>query len=535
MQDPTAGDGPLHGRAPIVTTTDPQGRITYANSAFLRRSGFDIGQVLGAPHNVVRHPDMPPRVFGDLWASLQAGQPWTGLIKNSRRDGGSYWVKANVIPARQGETPAGYTSVQLAPQPHEVEKAEAVYRQWREGGGRQHGLRQGRIVDTGWAAWLNALRNPLDLPVQRRVQGSAGLLALLFAGVVACSLAPSAFVSFAQGLGGWRLWAVAAGVVGMVASAAIALYFQRRIVAPLRRSWEAATAIAGGDLGRSFDDSPSAGELRDLNRALDQLVAKMAAVLRDAHEHSVQVGTSVGGLALGAQRLAARSAEQSADVGQVAALTARIDELSARTTASAHEADQAARLATAEAGEARTIAHTLQGSMHDIAAFGERIADISGRIDEISVQTGILALNAAAAASRDVELGRTFTVVASEVRALARRSGEAAQQIRALSDESRQKTEAGLALAGRMGDKADAAARRIGEVGAKVARIREAAQAQSDGVRQIDERLRMLDGSTQQNVALARESVASSDAAARDTAQLQAALGVWHLGGASPA
>jgi aerotaxis receptor len=516
--------------APIVTVTDAQGRITYANSAFQHASGLDVEQAVGAPHSVVRHPEMPARVFADLWASLRRGQPWTGLIRNRHQDGRDYWVQANVIPARRGDEAIGYTSIQLPPSREDIGRAEAVYSAWQAGSGGRHQIRQGRIVETGWSAWLRALRNPLDLPVQRRVQGSAGLLALLFAAGVGGALAPRFVAGLFSAFGSWQPWVVAGGLLGMVASGAIAVYFQGRIVAPLRASCDAATAIAGGDIHRPFDDSARAGELRDLNRALNQLVAKMAAVLRDAHDHSAQVGGRVAGLAEGAQRLAERSAEQSGDVGDVARHTAAIDGLSAGTAESARLAHEASQLATAQADEACAIARTLQSSMQDIAAFGARIGDISDRIDAISVQTGILALNAAAAASRDRELGRTFAVVAAEVRTLARGSGEAAQQIRALSGESRDKTEAGLRLAHAMAGKVDGAAQRIRALGEQVAQIRQAAQDQSLGVQQINDRLRALDASTRLNATLARDSVDASAQARQETARLQAAIGVWHLG-----
>lgn len=518
------------GGAPIVTVTDAQGRITYANSAFHRASGLPVEQAVGAPHSVVRHPEMPARVFADLWASLRRGEPWTGLIRNRHSDGRDYWVQANIIPAWRGDEAVGYTSIQLPPSHEEIQRVEAVYRAWQAGGGTQHQILHGRIVETGWSAWLRALRNPLDLPVQRRVQGSAGLLALLFTAGVGGALAPQSLAALLSGLGGWQPWAIVGGLLGIVASGAIAVYFQGRIVRPLRASCDAATAIAGGDIHRLFDDSPQAGELRDLNRALNQLVAKMGAVLRDAHDHSVQVGEQVAGLADGAERLAERSAEQSGDVGDVAQHTAAIDGLSMGTAESARLAHEASQLATAQANEACEIARTLQVSMQDIAAFGERIGEISGRIDAISVQTGILALNAAAAASRDRELGRTFSVVAAEVRGLARGSGEAAQQIRALSGESRDKTEAGLRLAHAMAGKVDGAAQRIRALGERVAQIRQSAQSQSEGVQQINVRLRALDASTRLNATLARESVDASAAARQETARLQAAVGVWHLG-----
>lgn len=519
-------------RCPIVTATDPQGRITYANAAFLRSAGLEMSQVIGAPHSIVRHPEMPERVFADLWRTLAEGRAWTGLIRNRDGRGGDFWVKANVMPARSGAdgAAAGFTSVQLPPTPHEQQRAERVYRLWGQGGARRQAIRRGRIVATGWAAWLAALRNPFDLPVQRRVQGSAGLLAMLFAGAFAAALWPAEVALLLAPLGGWQLWALLGAGLGVAASAAIAVYFQLRIVRPLSKALRDATAIAGGDIHRLFDDGPAAGELRDLDGALNQLVARMAAVLRDADEHAGQVRQRVGDLADGAGQLAVSAAGQSVNLGEVAAAAAGIDALCTRTVGASHEAHAAVQRAVGEADEACAIAATLQATMGHVAGFGRRIADVSGRIDAIAMQTGILALNAAAAASRDAELGRTFSVVAGEVRALAQRSGEAAQQIRALSEESRQSTEAALRLAVQMGGKVEDAAARVRDMGRLVAHMREAAQAQSAEVAQIDQRLRALEGAAQDNALLAQQGVIASAHAADAGERLRAALRLWHLG-----
>ena len=82
----------------IVTRTDLKGRITYANDAFLRSCGFTREELLGKAHNIVRHPDMPPGAFQDLWDTIKTGKPWSALVKNRRKDGGFYWVRANVSP-----------------------------------------------------------------------------------------------------------------------------------------------------------------------------------------------------------------------------------------------------------------------------------------------------------------------------------------------------------------------------------------------------------------------------------------------------
>ncbi|MFI3120676.1 MAG: PAS domain-containing protein [Methylococcaceae bacterium] len=82
----------------IVSRTDLNGVLTYINDDFLRISGFSKEELIGAPHNIVRHPDVPPEAFEDLWKSLHAGRPWTGLVKNRCRNGDYYWVLANVTP-----------------------------------------------------------------------------------------------------------------------------------------------------------------------------------------------------------------------------------------------------------------------------------------------------------------------------------------------------------------------------------------------------------------------------------------------------
>jgi len=85
----------------IVSKTDTKGRITYVNPAFIEVSGFTEDELLGKAHNIVRHPDMPPEAFADLWRTLQAGEPWTGLVKNRRKNGDFYWVVANVVPVKE--------------------------------------------------------------------------------------------------------------------------------------------------------------------------------------------------------------------------------------------------------------------------------------------------------------------------------------------------------------------------------------------------------------------------------------------------
>jgi aerotaxis receptor len=115
----------------IVSQTDPTGIITMCNNAFVLMSGYTEADLIGTPHYILRHPDMPAVAFKGLWDTLAAGQKWHGYVKNLRRDGGFYWVYATVVAnLRQGRL-VGYTSVRREPHRAKVLEAEALYRQLR--------------------------------------------------------------------------------------------------------------------------------------------------------------------------------------------------------------------------------------------------------------------------------------------------------------------------------------------------------------------------------------------------------------------
>lgn len=112
----------------IVSRTDLKGRITYVNKDFVEISGFAESELLGEPHNVVRHPDMPEEAFADLWQTLQAGRPWQGYVKNRCKNGDFYWVEAHAAPEWEGDQIVGYISVRRKPAREKIQQAEAAYR-----------------------------------------------------------------------------------------------------------------------------------------------------------------------------------------------------------------------------------------------------------------------------------------------------------------------------------------------------------------------------------------------------------------------
>ncbi|NOT20394.1 MAG: PAS domain-containing protein [Sideroxydans sp.] len=160
----------------IVSKTDLKGLITYVNPDFIEASGFTEKELLGQPHNLVRHPDMPVEAFDDLWNTLKKGRPWTGLVKNRRKDGGFYWVVANATPIYEGGSCTGYMSVRSKPTRALIEAHEAAYRLFREG--KQGNLRivEGKAVQSGGLATL--LGRVTNLSEKARMTGIFALLVL---------------------------------------------------------------------------------------------------------------------------------------------------------------------------------------------------------------------------------------------------------------------------------------------------------------------------------------------------------------------
>ncbi len=120
---------PLPDGRLIVSRTDPEGIITHVNDSFVEMSGFSSEELIGKPHYILRHPDMPAVAFKGLWQTLlEEGNKWHGYVKNLRKDGGFYWVYATVIANVRNNEVVGFTSVRRKPSRRKVEEAEALYK-----------------------------------------------------------------------------------------------------------------------------------------------------------------------------------------------------------------------------------------------------------------------------------------------------------------------------------------------------------------------------------------------------------------------
>lgn len=181
-QPVTQREYPLDEQHLLISRTDLEGRITFANAAFVEVSGFDHDELLGANHNIVRHPDMPPEAFADLWQTLKHGRSWQGVVKNRRKNGDHYWVNATVTPITEGKQCVGYTSVRTSVEPQVKAAAERAYARIRAG---RSGLviRRGQALRRGPLGWLARI-NPRSIRARLALLTSAALLLLVASGGV---------------------------------------------------------------------------------------------------------------------------------------------------------------------------------------------------------------------------------------------------------------------------------------------------------------------------------------------------------------
>jgi PAS domain S-box-containing protein len=111
----------------LLSETDEKGIVTYANDAFLKIAGYSGADLMGQPHNIVRHPDMPRAAFKSLWDDVQNKGFWTGFVKNARKGGGFYWVYATVLRSMDKNGNIKYVSIRIKPSRDDIKKAEALY------------------------------------------------------------------------------------------------------------------------------------------------------------------------------------------------------------------------------------------------------------------------------------------------------------------------------------------------------------------------------------------------------------------------
>lgn len=411
----------------LISRTNLQGQITYANPAFVEASGYALHELIGANHNLVRHPSMPKAAFANLWSCIQAGHTWQGLVKNRRQNGQFYWVQAHVVPLVEEGRVVGYASLRTCPDRDAVSLANQVYDKMQRGERTGYQLQQGQLTPTSVFAKVARIRwcaAEVLLPLLLLLLNAFFLLALsqFFIHATTPSLS-------------WP-WITGAGLFVLITNG-LGWLLRRQLIQRTHQLRAFALQIAAGNLSVSppVEDRSAMGQLA---QALQTMRKGLLSIALDVHQSVAQISPQIETIAQSNQGIASQVTQQAAAMEELTSAIQSIGQ-DVRTTAThaqqakdlaeqSHQQMQATQLMSQQAREAIKTTHQLT----------KKMSGILEAMQGIAFQTNILALNAAVEASRAGEHGRGFAVVAGEVKRLAHHSAQAAKEASSLITQSTQ-------------------------------------------------------------------------------------------------
>ncbi|TVP87683.1 MAG: PAS domain S-box protein [Pseudomonadaceae bacterium] len=403
----------------LISATDTRGEIQYCNDEFEAVSGFSRAELIGSPHNLVRHPDMPPAVYAHMWTCLKGGKCWMGIVKNRCKNGDHYWVEAYVTPVTEAGQIIGYESVRTVPDRDRVIRAERVYQSMNNG---KSPLGKGRHL-AGLMQYWPVLVIVLLAAIGTMLAGGSGWLALI------------------------------AVLAGLLTAAAVLAGFMKSVGLNLAQ------------VANPFDDQLIFTGKNGVMGRLQMLLISEGARIRTALTRLSDYAEQTSEAAAASQDLASKTRQaldaqrNETDMAATAMnqMAASISEVSGNVQLTAEEAQSAQRLVDEGASVAETTLSVIQSllktveqvtrTVEELATETAHISKAAELIQAISEQTNLLALNAAIEAARAGEQGRGFAVVADEVRSLAQKTRDSTESIQQVILRLRDSSQAAVSMA----------------------------------------------------------------------------------------
>ncbi|WP_082902915.1 methyl-accepting chemotaxis protein [Paraburkholderia ginsengiterrae] len=476
-----------NARRPLVMVT-LDGQVDYVNDEFVESLGWSRDALLYMAASSLL-ADIPKAVVLDIQETVRSNRPWIGFLSYRTAAGEIFWARSNVMPSRSGRR-----AVALIQPIEPAEAADVAYAyQKLSDESTRWAIRGGRVTRRRWFGSLPGIKR-----VGLRLKVAGIILGLSLMSLAACAASSRG--------GSLPIVCITLLPLFAIAGSILTNLFYR----PLLDITRVAVGLAGGQLDIA-PNVPSEDEIGDVLVLLNQAILNLRTTVADVRDGVMHMSSRTSVLSSGNSDLSARTDQQVSSVQNTAASVEQLNATIFNNTESATEADRLARESTLVARAGAESVERVIEIMRQVDTSSSESENILGVIDGIAFQTNILALNAAVEAARAGTEGRSFAVVASEVRTLAQRSAAAASEIRILATRSVNLAREGREVAETAGARMRETEAAVVAVSSLIGEIKVACSEQRDGMTQIEEAIAAIDLTTQQNAALVNDVASISE------------------------